>query len=313
MKLKSNPVKIAIIDNGVNKLLTSNRASVKGGRSFVVSAGGEELPWWSMADPHGQHMASIISEINPDCDLYIARVAKGMKNVDLECAAKVRIYTFSLSAQELTRFYIYQAVDWAVSLGVDVLSISWTSRVLSANLQKAIEKALSRDILIICSTADEGRDPGKIYPARIDHNVITVSACDQNGDRRGTSQAKVDVLILGQDVPVKGPKYIRRFTHSSGPPDLSGTQPGFSVASGSSVATAVTVGVTSFLLELYRYANANANQDLRHRFQNKSKVLDQFEKMRKEGEAFVSPDHFLVDGLTSSTEIDRHFKMLEEQ
>ena len=49
-----------------------------------------------VADPHGTQMASLITEVNPFCRLYIARVGKARKDILPENAAKVQFLTFSL-------------------------------------------------------------------------------------------------------------------------------------------------------------------------------------------------------------------------
>lgn len=89
-RIKDYPVKIAIVDSGADRV-RSNAINIVNGTSYVYSTDGIELPWWSVRDPHGQHMASIISHVNPDCNLYIARVATQHNNVDATKAALVII------------------------------------------------------------------------------------------------------------------------------------------------------------------------------------------------------------------------------
>jgi len=88
-----NKVKIAIIDNGADMIRTTLNDKIAKGFSFVTAdseAGNQVLPWWTVSDPHGTQMASLIVRVNPFCSLYIARVGKGRKDILPSNAAKVR-------------------------------------------------------------------------------------------------------------------------------------------------------------------------------------------------------------------------------
>jgi hypothetical protein len=220
--LTEHPVKVAIIDNGADKVRATFSNNIKEGISFVtVGEGKYELPYWHCTDPHGAQMASIICGINPDCHLYIARVGTARNDVNRDGAA--------------------MAIDWAIARQVDVISISWTTKSDYRPLREAVARATSKNILIIASTADEGELAHEdVYPARWPL-VVTVSALDKDGKRRGQSQKAVDVLARGEDLSVIGPTYIK---------DKS-----LEAISGSSVATAVTAGIASLLLVLVRIVN----------------------------------------------------------
>lgn len=88
-------IKVAIIDNGVDRIRASIRNMIDKGISFV--AGGSQsadqneiLPWWMVSDPHGTQMASLIGQTNPYCRLYIARVGKGRGDILTKHAIEVR-------------------------------------------------------------------------------------------------------------------------------------------------------------------------------------------------------------------------------
>jgi hypothetical protein len=88
--LNKHPVRVAIIDNGVDKVRTTLFGKIDNGISFVKTLSGDRiLPWWMVADPHGTQMASLIQAINPFCRLYIARVGKRRDDIDSEKAAEV--------------------------------------------------------------------------------------------------------------------------------------------------------------------------------------------------------------------------------
>ena len=246
--LNQNAVKVAILDNGADKVRLTFSDNIREGISFVTIGDGKyELPYWHCTDPHGAQMASIICGINPDCHLYIARVGTGRNDVDLDSAA--------------------MAIDWAIARDVDIISISWTTKSKHKGLCKAIERAILKNILIIASTADEGNLPDEqVYPARWP-SVVTVSALDKNNERRYQSQKAVDILVRGEDLCVMGPTYIK---------DKS-----LEAITGSSVATAVTVGIASLMLVLVRIVNRK--KELWNHFRCPEEIKSLFKLMHTKG------------------------------
>lgn len=84
-------IKVAIIDNGADKIRSPIGPWIDKGISYVSSdrLGETPRPWWMVADAHGTQMASLINNVNPYCRLYIARVGKGRADIDPKKAAKV--------------------------------------------------------------------------------------------------------------------------------------------------------------------------------------------------------------------------------
>ena len=119
--LTQHVVKVAIVDNGADKVRTTFSHNIREGISFVTTGGGKyELPYC------GARMASIICEINPDCHLYIVRVATGRNDVNLNSAA--------------------MAIDWAITRNVDIISISWTTKINHPGLREAIGGQLPKKL-----------------------------------------------------------------------------------------------------------------------------------------------------------------------
>jgi hypothetical protein len=76
-------IKIAILDSGVDRGLFTGLDHSVIGASFVHEHGGsKESPWWLASDLHGSHIANIISQIDPCCDFYIAKVTETKKYLD---------------------------------------------------------------------------------------------------------------------------------------------------------------------------------------------------------------------------------------
>ena len=87
---ESPPIKIAIVDNGIDRWQDTILGNIKEGRSFACR-GDRALPWFTASHAHGTHMASLIRKVNPICDLYIYRVNSLVQDIDAEKAALVRI------------------------------------------------------------------------------------------------------------------------------------------------------------------------------------------------------------------------------
>lgn len=183
---------------------------------------------------------------------------------------------------------------------MDIISISWTTSTLNEDLRKAIEKATTKhNILVICATADQGTRAGEVYPAHFD-SCISVSACDSLGNKAAASHSKVDVLVLGTDVPVQGPSYIKTDFEQ----DMRGL-----VVSGSSVATAVTTGIVSLLLMFTRYANQE--ETTWKQFQTKleiKKLLKDMHDGTAENPNYIQPSLLFQKGLVDDHEIRNHFR-----
>jgi hypothetical protein len=87
-------IKIAIIDNGIDKWQDAISENIKHGVSYASRANGKLLPWFTAAHAHGTHMASLIRKINPYCDLYIFRVSSLREGMDPNKAIEVNSLLF---------------------------------------------------------------------------------------------------------------------------------------------------------------------------------------------------------------------------
>ncbi|KAE9380874.1 hypothetical protein N431DRAFT_362973 [Stipitochalara longipes BDJ] len=217
-------IRVAIIDNGADRIRSKFRQMIAKGQSYVTAdllGSDRSLPWWMVSDPHGTQMASLIGQTNNYCRLYIARVGKGRNDIDPVKAAK--------------------AIDWAVDQKVDIISISWTLNQENSVLEKAIKNAVDHSTLIFCSTPDQGVY-SDAWPAMYKKYVLSVSATDNLGHL--TSKTKgtdaVDIQIPGENVRAAGPAYIGNMNET---------------VSGSSVATALAAGVASLALLMLRTFN----------------------------------------------------------
>lgn len=68
-------VKVAVVDSGVrvDKILFN----IVKGETSVQNSDGRPAPWYTCKDPHGTHMAMLIKDVNPHCELYAHRIKGG--------------------------------------------------------------------------------------------------------------------------------------------------------------------------------------------------------------------------------------------
>jgi len=74
-----------------------------------------------------------------------------------------------------------EAIDYAVAHGAQVINLSWGTNGESVALKEAIERALRRNVVVVCSAGNGSRDlaSGPYYPASFDlKNLITVAGSD---------------------------------------------------------------------------------------------------------------------------------------
>ncbi|KAL7901847.1 hypothetical protein HDV64DRAFT_143531 [Trichoderma sp. TUCIM 5745] len=251
-------IKIAIIDNGADRIRTTVSNKIAKGVSYVTGVaenGHRILPWWMVADPHGTQMASLIAKANPFARLYIARVGKRRKDILPENAAK--------------------AIEWAIEQKVDIISISWVTKQDNPALKEAIRKAVDSDgrrpTLVFCSTADEGTYSGKVYPVDYE-GVVKVAATDRYGHLPPTSAGGVNILVPGDEVPADGPSYMEKYASTT--------------VSGSSVATACAAGIASLALLLLKICNncleksRSSNESDFRPFYKRDGIMKIFDKMQ---------------------------------
>jgi hypothetical protein len=81
-------IKVAVIDTGVDP--GSIKCSRIHGASFIPSgSGGGESPWWFSQHPHGTQVAKIITEIDPFCELLVAKVGDAHGDMTTERVTEV--------------------------------------------------------------------------------------------------------------------------------------------------------------------------------------------------------------------------------
>ena len=133
----------------------------------------------------------------------------------------------------------------AIDKQVDIISMSWTIEKNNNNaedirtLQKAIEAAAEKGILMFCAAADQGIEPDRTYPAAGSTSVFKIGAAEAFGNAsKFVDSHFVNFLLPGEQVVVDD------YVNNSHNQNNSTTK----VLTGSSVATALASGLAALIL-----------------------------------------------------------------
>ncbi|KAI1825479.1 hypothetical protein F4861DRAFT_501270 [Xylaria intraflava] len=220
------PVKVAIIDDGVDASLLSLDGKIAIGKSFCPYANstGHMNPYYVPSGNHGTCMATLIAKICPEVSLYVARLDERQAP--------------GSSHRQITAKSAADAIRWATKSGVDIISMSWTIETpVTGNeemesLKSAVREAANKDILMFCSTSDQGSSTkDNCYPGDFEGCIKIGGATDTGEALAWVNAEKVHFLLPGKNVP---------FASNEGKV--------VSFESGSSVATAAASALAGLLL-----------------------------------------------------------------
>jgi subtilisin family serine protease len=143
----------------------------------------------------------------------------------------VHAFSNTATSAESTTFSILKGLDWAAGKGVRVINMSFAGP-RDPSLERALKSAHDRGIVLIAAAGNAGPKSPPLYPGA-DPNVIAVTATDVNdkvfsGANRGRYIA---VAAPGVDILVPG------------------TDGGYQLTTGTSVACAEVSGVAALLIE----------------------------------------------------------------
>ncbi|KAL6867029.1 hypothetical protein J3F83DRAFT_761514 [Trichoderma novae-zelandiae] len=241
--------KVALVDSGVVVVNGVNTNDSKFGSSLakrivegisLVSVDNVEHPWWHATEPHGTQMATIICSINPCCELYVVKVAES-------------------NASGITGHNVAKAIEWARKKGVDIISLSLVAfSDPDKEMRNAITAARQDDIVIICSTADEGRI-GAHSVGEENREVLSIAACDKYGNLLPQSQKNgFDYQFIGNNIRVGQIPFLKSEESIKG----------------SSVSTAVAAGIASLILAC---ARISPDYRIKHRVRSwRFKAVDKY-------------------------------------
>lgn len=183
--LDENPVKVAVLDSGINSNLNQLQGYVA--KSFnTLDNSFKTLP----VNEHGTMIASIITATNYDG-----------KNIGLN--KNVQLYDVQVLDDDGAgqSDNIVSGIDWAIKQNVDIINISYGFSNDDNLIRNAIKRAYENGIIIVAAT---GNTVGLTtdYPAKYPE-VLSISAIDSEMNIFAyAGKGKVDYVAPGVNVPV---------------------------------------------------------------------------------------------------------------
>lgn len=141
----------------------------------------------------------------------------------------------------------------AISMGVDIISMSWTIERTESNkediikLETALNEAARKKILLFCAASDQGVSPDKSFPGR-EPSCFKIGAATEWGmpsEFTGASNNLIDYILPGQNI-TQGRNGKSR-SHA---------------LTGSSVATAFASGLAALILRCVQFAAHHQSNSL---------------------------------------------------
>ncbi|KAF5573096.1 intracellular serine protease [Fusarium pseudoanthophilum] len=286
------PIKIAIIDDGIDTTKKKLHNRIVGGQffcedespSFCVSAGG-----------HGTNMAILVSRVFPKAEIVSLKLDEhdqkdGSRQFSIQSAAN--------------------AVRYARYLGVDIINMSWSIEQTDSNLgplmdlKRAILETCSKNILIFCSANDQGVTDDKSYPGKFaqeaGNKMCKIGAATATGAEFDYVHLEsVNYLFPGRIVEEAQEDNVTDNTSGMGHKDRS--------TEGSSIATAFATGLAGLIFHITQLVSLDCQEqnDPSSRFVNHyTKLRGDSGKMTKIFDRLKSDKKFV--------EVWRVFKVREE-
>ncbi|CZR60317.1 uncharacterized protein PAC_10213 [Phialocephala subalpina] len=178
-------------------------------------------------DGHGTHAASLLLQVAPEADVYIARVFKDRKE------------SKGIVMAEMIHQRIADAIKHAVKeWEVDIISMSFGFEQSVDVIDEAIRLADDKKVIMLAAASNEGGNNNIAWPARL-AQVICIYATDSLGNRcdfTPTDSPRDDnFAVLGEAVKSCWPPHKR--------------QAGEVRKSGTSTATPIAAGIAAIVLE----------------------------------------------------------------
>ncbi|MFI7023275.1 type VII secretion-associated serine protease mycosin [Micromonospora sp. NPDC049900] len=185
---------------------------------------------WQDTDGHGTAMAGLIAAHGKSSN-------RGTLGIAPEAA--VLPVRFKSIGKEGTAQELAHAIDYAVSNGADVISISSTGGP-DIGVQKAIQLAKQADVVIVAAAGNMPEDKAVGFPAAYPE-VVAVGGVAQDGERAAVS-------VSGREIDVVAPAVDIYSTNFDG---------GYRAGTGTSGATAIVAGAAALVRAKYPYLPAD--------------------------------------------------------
>jgi hypothetical protein len=206
-------VTVAVIDSGVDPHVSDLVGSVTTGPDYTGVGTPESNPNWGV---HGTWMASLIAGHGHDGG------SSGILGVAPRShVLSIRVITdstdpgyprYARESQSRVQGELADAINYAVSHGAGVISMSLGYGAPSLQVRKALQNALNHGVVIVASSGNSGdvngaRQGNAPYSFPADYpGVIGVAALNSRGVPAGFSSDNISVQVAapGVDVPAQG-------------------------------------------------------------------------------------------------------------
>lgn len=183
-------ITIAVIDTGCNINHKALKGKIIGGKNFSTDDNGNENIFYDY-NGHGTHTSGLI-------------VAEDTENNIRGVAPEARLYILKVLNKDGkgTDDAVIEAINYAISKNVDIISMSLGSSVDNIDMHKAIIKAVNNNISVVCAAGNSGDkrpDTNEYdYPGAYPE-VIEVGAVDSENNIAffSNSNSFVDLVAPG--------------------------------------------------------------------------------------------------------------------
>lgn len=215
---KGTGIKVAVLDSGCVLQHPDLIDQIASAADFTNSNVGAEDK-----RGHGTHCAGIIA-------------AKQGNGGVVGVAPKARLLIGKIvpDGGALTIDPILQGIEWAISQGADIMSLSFGTLSPIPRIKAAIDKAIDKGLFIVCAAGNRAK-AGVEYPAAYD-NTIAVAALGEDGQI-------VNKSARGDELTIAAPGKNICSTYLNN---------GYKRLSGTSMATPFVVGVIALMLAKHR-------------------------------------------------------------
>ncbi|KAL2071817.1 hypothetical protein VTL71DRAFT_13052 [Oculimacula yallundae] len=189
-----DPVKIAVLDTGLDQAENSIKGAVRQKRVKVVKSFVPGDPSTSDEFGHGTHVASLLLKVAPYAQVFcVKNSAKRRNPFDNE----------------------WKAINYAADeLRVDIITMSFGLDKENADVQAAIRKAVFKSVIMFAAASNSGGNSEVKYPAKKDE-VICVFATDGSGNPTEVFLAEETPGFSSEIIRVIGTETVRNFVRNT--------------------------------------------------------------------------------------------------
>jgi subtilisin len=195
-----DPIKVAVVDTGIDTSHPDLATNVKGGTSAV-----RYTTSYNDDDGHGTHVAGIIAAVDntigvvgvaPAADLYAVKVLD----------RNGRGYLSD----------IIEGLQWAIENDMDVVNMSLGTSSYSQSFDSAVKSVIGSGIVVVAAAGNSGPTANSVnYPAKF-AGVIAVSATDSNNAIASWSSRGPEVDLAAPGVSIYSTYYKQSYGTLSG-------------------------------------------------------------------------------------------------